>query len=215
MHIDTLSVGEIQANCYIVSSIITKNAILIDPGDEYAKIKAFLDKKKLTAQLIVHTHGHIDHIQADNEFKLPVYVHKLDAELLMSPDKNLSRFLSHPFSVNAKIKAVDDLAHITLDDISLEVLHTPGHTPGGICLKSDNVIFTGDTLFAGSVGRTDFPGASCEQLMQSIRRRLLVFPDATIIYPGHGPYSTIGKEKKLNPFLVSHKDGGDVAACSL
>lgn len=206
MHIDALSVGEIQANCYIVSSLITKNAILIDPGDESAKIKAFLDRKKLSAQLIVHTHGHIDHIQADNDFNLPVYAHKLEVDLLKNPEKNLSNLLSRPFSVNARIKPLDDLEYIRLDDLSLQALHTPGHTPGGICLKSDNVIFTGDTLFAGSIGRTDFPGASYAQLIQSIRQRLLGFPEATVIYPGHGPQSTIGKEKKLNPFLVDHED---------
>ena len=196
-----LPVGEIEANCYILSSDQTHNAILIDPGDEYPKIKAFLDTKGITPKLIVHTHGHIDHIQADNEFNLPVYVHKLDVALLENPDRNLSSFLSHPFNVKAPIKPVEDQEHITLDDIGLEVIHTPGHTPGGICLKADTIIFTGDTLFAGSVGRTDFPGASQKELIQSIRGRLLIFPDTTIIYPGHGPRSTIGKERKNNPFL--------------
>ena len=201
MQVDALSVGEIQANCYVVSSKATHNAILIDPGDEYLKIKAFLDKKKLTARLIVHTHGHIDHIQADNEFNLPIYVHRLDVELLKNPDKNLSSFLSHPFSVTANIKPIEDLDTITLDDMALQVMHTPGHTPGGICLKSDNAVFSGDTLFSGSIGRTDFPGASCQQLIQSIKEKLLILPDTTIIYPGHGPHSTIGKERKSNPFL--------------
>ena len=96
---------------------------------------------------------------------------------------------------------MEDKETVRLDELSLEVIHTPGHTPGGICLKSGNVIFTGDTLFAGGIGRTDFPGASEERLIQSIEERLLVFPDETVIYPGHGPSSTIGRERKRNPFL--------------
>ena len=206
MRIDIIEVGQMQVNCYVVSSEKTKNAILIDPGDDYPKIRAFLEREKLTAKLIAHTHGHIDHIQADNEFNLPVYVHRLDAELLRNPDTNLSNFLSFPFKVEAKVKIVEDLDSITLDDLSLQVLHTPGHTPGGICLacRARSVIFTGDTLFAGSVGRTDFPGASGEQLIKSIEEKLLGFPDDTVIYPGHGASSTIGRERKKNPFLCGN-----------
>lgn len=200
MRIDTLTVGQMQVNCYILSSKTTKNAILLDPGDEYPRIKAYIDKHKLKPKFIMHTHGHIDHIQADNEFALPVYVHSLDSELLRNPDKNLSSFLSLPFKVKLDLKTVEDLAEIKLDDLVLQVIHTPGHTPGGICLKSDKVVFTGDTLFAGGIGRTDFPGASYEQLMKSIQDKLLVLPDQTVIYPGHGPCSTIGEEKRSNPY---------------
>ncbi len=201
MRIDTLAVGHMQANCYIVSSQKTGNAILIDPGDEYDKINDFLEKNKLTAKLIVHTHGHIDHIQADNEFNLPVYAHKSDLGLLKNPEKNLSSFLSHPFTVKREIVILEDGQSVALDDLRLTVLHTPGHTPGGICLKANNAVFTGDTLFAGSIGRTDFPGASEEQLLQSIRDKLINLADDTIVYPGHGPESTMGREKRTNPFL--------------
>lgn len=200
MRIDTLTVGQMQVNCYILSSKTTKNAILLDPGDEYSRIKAYLDKHKLKPKFILHTHGHIDHIQADNEFALPVYVHSLDSELLRNPDKNLSSFLSVPFKVKLDLKPLEDLAEIKLDDLVLQVIHTPGHTPGGICLKSAQVVFTGDTLFAGGIGRTDFPGASHEQLIKSIQDKLLVLPDETVIYPGHGPSSTIGEEKRSNPY---------------
>lgn len=200
MRIDALTVGQMQVNCYVLSSKTTKNAILLDPGDEYLRIKAYLDKHKLKAKFIMHTHGHIDHIQADNEFNLPVYVHSADIELLKNPERNLSNFLSLPFKVKSDIKQLEDSQIINLDDLSLEVMHTPGHTPGGICLKSAQVVFTGDTLFAGSVGRTDFPGASYEQLMKSIQDKLLVLPDETVIYPGHGPSSTIGQEKRSNPY---------------
>lgn len=193
-----------QANCYIVSSETTKNAILIDPGGEYSKIDSFLKEQGITPKFIVHTHGHIDHIEADNEFGLPIYIHKFDVELLKSPEKNLSSFLTTPFKVNKNIKALKDLDTITLDELKLEVIHTPGHTSGGICLKAENVVFTGDTLFSGSIGRTDFKGASQEQLIKSIQNRLLVFPDDTVIYPGHGEPSTIGKEKRANPFLCKN-----------
>jgi glyoxylase-like metal-dependent hydrolase (beta-lactamase superfamily II) len=201
MRIDALSVGHMQANCYIVSSPKTGNAILIDPGDEHGKIKDCLKKNKLKAKFIVHTHGHIDHIQADNEFDLPVCVHKSDLDLLKDPGKNLSSFLSHPFALKREIKTLEDGQSIILDDIKLEVLHTPGHTPGGICLRADKAVFTGDTLFAGGIGRTDFPGASEKQLLQSIKDKLLNLPDETVVYPGHGPESTVGREKKTNPFL--------------
>ena len=153
-------------------------------------------------RFILHTHGHFDHIGADNEFGLPVYAHRLDAELLRSPKKNLSDFFSSSFQVKAEIHILEDKETVSLDELSLEVIHTPGHTPGGICLKSGNVIFTGDTLFAGGIGRTDFPGASEERLIQSIEERLMGFPDETMIYPGHGPSSTIGRERKRNPFLT-------------
>ena len=203
MRIDIIPVGQMQVNCYVLSDRQTKNAILVDPGDDYPLIKSFLEKQKLKPRFIVHTHGHIDHIQADNEFALPVYAHKLDVELLINPEKNLSNFLSSPFKVDCEIKPLEDGQKITLDDLSLEVIHTPGHTPGGICLKADKVIFTGDSLFAGGVGRTDFPGASARELILSIWNKLLIFPDDTVIYPGHGPHSTIGREKRINPFLQS------------
>lgn len=203
MRIDIIPVGHMQANCYVVSGQSTKNAILIDPGDEYGVIKKFLEKKGLFPKFILHTHGHIDHIQADNEFNLPVYVHKGDLPLLLEPEKNLSSFFGNPFRVKLTPKTLSDGEDIVVDDLKLQVLHTPGHTPGGICLRSDKAVFTGDTLFAGSIGRTDFPGASQDELLKSIRDKLLNLPDNTIIYPGHGPASTIGREKKMNPFLRS------------
>ncbi len=201
MHIDIIPVGSMQANCYIISSGRTKNAIVIDPGADYDKIRALLKKKKISPKLIIHTHGHIDHIQADQEFNLPVYIHRTEAEFLSNPDKNLSNFLGLPFELKAEIRPVDDQDMIRLDDLTAEVIHTPGHTPGGICLKIEGNIFTGDTLFNGGVGRTDFPGASHQQLIDSIRRRLLDYPDNTLVYPGHGPKTTIGQEKTTNPFL--------------
>lgn len=182
----------------------TRNAIIIDPGADYERIKQVIAQNKLTARMVINTHGHADHIGADADFNLPVYIHKLDAKCLQDPQFNLSCLMGAPFSVPVKdIIAVDNGGIIKLDSLRLEVIHTPGHTPGGVCLKMDKLVFTGDTLFSGGVGRTDFPGACEQQLLASIRDRLLSLDDATVIYPGHGPISTIGNEKRHNPFLIN------------
>lgn len=200
MKLERIIVGNLEVNCYILSTQSNK-AIIIDPGEEFAKINSFIKIRKLNPEFIINTHGHIDHIGADDKFNLPVYIHQEDVECLSNPVKNLSGFLNVPYSFNAQIKPLKDKDAINLEEVSLEVMHTPGHTSGSICLKCDDYIFTGDTLFREGIGRTDFPGASSEKIIQSIKERLLVFPDETKIYPGHGPSSTIGHEKKHNPFL--------------
>jgi len=204
MLLKKIIVGDLEENCYIIADDNTSNAIIIDPGDDYERIQKFLDQNKLNPRFIINTHGHADHIGADDKFGLPVYIHKLDAQSLADPSKNLSYFTGTPFSLSIlKVKNLENGEVIKLDSLLLEVIHTPGHTPGGICLKVDNLVFTGDTLFFGGVGRTDFPGASEQQLIASIRDRLLSLDDETIIYPGHGPSSTIGNEKRRNPFLAN------------
>jgi len=194
-----------QVNCYILADPQTRRAMIIDPGDEYDKISQLLGRKKLKASFIVNTHGHIDHIGAENEFGLPVYIYKDDVPMLIDAALNLSRFLQAPFTVKAEVKALEDGQEITLDSLRLKVLHTPGHTPGGISLlllqPGGKIVFTGDTLFYSSVGRTDFPGASNKTLINSIKTRLFNLSDDTVVYPGHGPRTTIGQEKKNNPFL--------------
>lgn len=194
-----------QVNCYILADSQTRRAMIIDPGDEYAKIAQLLGRKKLKASCIVNTHGHIDHIGAENEFSLPVYIYKDEVPMLKDASLNLSGFLQAPFTVKAEVKALEDNQEITLDSLRLKVLHTPGHTPGGIALlllqPEGKIVFTGDTLFYSSVGRTDFPGASSKTLINSIKTRLLTLSDDTVVYPGHGPRTTIGQEKKNNPFL--------------
>lgn len=200
MTLNKIVVGNLEVNCYILSTKSNK-AIIIDPGEDFLKIDNFIKKKKLEPVFIINTHGHIDHIGADENFKLPVYIHSRDAEYLSNAGKNLSSFLGSPYSFNAQIKSLEDKDNIKLEELSLDVIHTPGHTPGGICLKCDDFIFTGDTLFREGIGRTDFPGASSQDLLQSINKKLLVFPDEVKIYPGHGPDSTIGHERKYNQFL--------------
>jgi hydroxyacylglutathione hydrolase len=205
MILEQIKLGPMQVNCYILADSHTRRAIIIDPGDEYEKVADLLAKKNLKAAFIVNTHGHIDHIRAENEFKLPVYAYKDEVPMLKDAKLNLSEFLQLPFTVKAQVKALEDNQEISLDSLRLKVMHTPGHTPGGISLlllqPKEKVVFTGDTLFYESIGRTDFPGASEKTLINSIRERLLKLSDDTVVYPGHGPQTTIGREKKNNPFL--------------
>lgn len=206
MIFEGFGVGPIEANCYIIGDEQTKEAVVVDPGAEGSRILSRLEKKGLQCKYIILTHGHVDHIGALNEVQkstgAEVMIHKADAGMLTNPSKNLSMFMGE----NVKLKEADRLLEegdkIQIGSITIEVLHTPGHTLGGICLKLDDKnIITGDTLFAGSVGRSDFPGGSHEQLINSIKAKLMVYPDDTKVYPGHGPSSTIGSEKKHNPFL--------------
>ncbi len=206
MILESLPLGAFQANCYVAASREGGRAVIIDPGDEERKIRRLLDKHSLTAGIVVNTHGHVDHIGCDDALAVPVYVHRLDAPLLRDSEENLSGFLATPLRVRAELTPVDDGSVIECDGVRLEVLHTPGHSPGGMCLLwrqegAPALLFSGDTLFWHSVGRTDFPGADEETLLAAIKEKLLVLPDDTLVYPGHGPRTTIGRERKGNPFL--------------
>lgn len=206
MILECVEVGQLQVNCYILAENVNSPAVIIDPGDDEVKIRRVLAKFRLIPGLIINTHGHIDHIGCDDKFGIPVYIHREDLSLLRDPDLNLSAFLASPLSIKSDVKAVEDKDIISQGKIQLEVIHTPGHTLGGISLllaDSDaKILFTGDSLFYRSIGRTDFPGADGELLLKSIKERLLKFPADTVIYPGHGPSSTIGHEKKYNSFLI-------------
>jgi len=204
--LETICVGPFQVNCYVLAAADNSQAIIIDPGSDAAKIRRALKKHRLEPGLIINTHGHCDHIGADDEFGVPIYVHRADAALLRDPKLNLSPLIIlAAYSVKSEVKSLEEKDKIELGRVQLEVIHTPGHTPGGICLlmrrPQDNILFSGDTLFYQGVGRTDFAGADGQQLIKSIKEKLLKLPDGTIVYPGHGPSSTIGEEKKNNPFL--------------
>jgi len=205
MILETLQVGPMQVNCYILASGPDSPAIIIDAGDESKRIEKVLKKHRIKPAFIINTHGHIDHIGCDDKFGVPIYIHRMDLELLRNPERNLSAFLGVPFSLKSDIKVLEDKECLELGQIQLEVIHVPGHTPGGISLlmkkPKDKILFTGDSLFYHSIGRTDFPGASEDLLIKSIKERLFKLSDDTIVYPGHGPSSTIGEEKKNNPFL--------------
>ncbi len=195
--IETVVAGEIQTNCYIVTCGKTGESFVIDPGDEYERIRGILLAKKIKPSFVLNTHGHADHIKEDEKFHLPVYIHRLDSECLRDPEKNLSAFLGFSLIINVQPSILEDGDTVRAGTLSFAVLHTPGHSPGSICLLSDRIAFTGDTLFCGGYGRTDLPGGDEKQLFDSIRKRLLTLPDDTVIYPGHGPSSTIGAEKEL------------------
>jgi len=199
--IKRLEVGPIGANCYIVSDEATKNAFLIDPGGDPDRIKSVLKKNGLTLKFIINTHGHGDHILGNGYFNVPIYAHRLEKDYLTDPNKNLSGMFGFFLKTPEATKLLEDGEKISMDNLDLEILHTPGHTPGGISIKLDGVVFTGDTLFAGSVGRTDLPAGDEEALFRSIKEKLFILGDDVIIYPGHGHESTIGEEKRTNPFF--------------
>ena len=195
MEINRIVVGSLATNCYIVYTD-KKDAFIIDPGDEVDAIKRFIKGNGLKVHFIINTHSHIDHIKADADLGYPVYIHKDDAESLECPEKNSSAYILGDFTPCKPVRLLEDNDIVDFGGLKLHIFHTPGHTLGGICIKINNVVFTGDTLFRDGIGRTDLPDGSYEQIMSSIRNKLLCLDDATVIYPGHGEESTIGRERK-------------------
>jgi len=199
MILETVNVGAMQVNCYVLACADNRQAIIIDPGDQSAKICAVLDKHKLKPAMVINTHGHYDHIGSDDEFGVLVYVHKNDLPMLVDARKNLSANFSLAYKVRSEIKTLKDKEIIKLDCLELEVIHLPGHTAGGIGLlmkePQTDIIFTGDTLFYQGVGRSDLPGGSQQQLEKAIRERLFILPGNTRVYPGHGASTTIAQER--------------------
>jgi hydroxyacylglutathione hydrolase len=200
--VDRFEVGPLAANCYVITHVPTKDACLIDPGGEPQRIMDFVKRKGLNLKFIINTHGHGDHILGNGYFGVPVYIHRMDKDFLTDPVLNLSGMFGLSLKTPKASKLLEDGDKVYLNDLEFEILHTPGHTPGGISIKLDGVVFTGDTLFAGTVGRTDLPDGDEEALFGSIRKKLLTLDDDTVIYPGHGHESTIGIEKESNPFLA-------------
>jgi len=182
-------VGPYQTNCYILGCKETSQGLVIDPGDEVFRIVKEITRSGLEIKYIAITHGHIDHVGGVSELKritkAPVLIHRLDAGALGTrPDGFLEEGQS-----------------LQVGNYSISVIHTPGHSPGGVCLYAPGAVFTGDALFAGSVGRTDFPGGSHELLVQGVRQKIFPLGDSLRVYPGHGPESTIGRERMTNPFF--------------
>jgi hydroxyacylglutathione hydrolase len=209
MKIDCLILGEYQTNCYVLrESTSAKDCLIVDAGLGAGKLLRFLKEQRLNPVAVILTHGHIDHIAAvaelrENHPQISVFIHELDAEMLTQPLHNLSALTGVKFTTEPADTLVHDKSIIELAGVKLEVLHTPGHTQGGICLysKAEGTVFTNDSLFAESIGRTDFPGGNMTQLLKSIREKLFALPDETIVYPGHGPSTTISYEKTHNQFL--------------
>jgi len=204
LKVEVLEVGPYFTNCYLVSD--ETHALLIDPGDDSLRIEQFIEKNNAEVEKIILTHGHIDHISALPHIKeitgAPVLIHPGDAEMLTDAKANLSAFHSNAFTADAADGFLNEGDTIEVGRFQFRVLQTPGHSPGGISLVTDGVVFTGDALFWGSVGRTDFPNGNHDTLIQSIKTKLLTLPDNTVVYSGHGPKTTIGHEKSVNPFLI-------------
>jgi glyoxylase-like metal-dependent hydrolase (beta-lactamase superfamily II) len=209
MLIKQMTVGMMGVCCYIVACEKTKQGIIIDPGGNEEDILSACKAENITVKYIVNTHGHPDHVCGNGKLKeatgADIVMHVADADFF--DQDRVEQFFSQlglPASPPVD-KRVEDGDKITFGNESLEVILTPGHTPGGICLYAPPNLFTGDTLFAGGVGRTDFPGGNTQQLMTSIKERLLPLPPETIVWPGHGyggEHSTIAQEKTGNPFLT-------------
>lgn len=205
MIVERIPAGIYAANCYLVYSENDKAAIIVDPGGDVDDLVNAIDKNNLDLKFIVLTHGHGDHIGAatalKDRYKVDVLIHEDDAEMLESGEINLSTKMAMG-SVELKAdRILKEGETIVFGDLEAKVIHTPGHTKGGICLLIGNSLITGDTLFKGSIGRSDLYGGDFEALISSIKNKLLELPDETIVYPGHGGQSTIGYEKRTNHFL--------------
>ena len=194
-------VGPLAVNAYLLADPDTKEACLIDPGADHKNIKKIIDKNGFDLKFIINTHGHGDHIGSNGNFGVPIYIHSLDKDFLTDPRKNLSPLIMLKIISPEASRLLEDGDTIELGSLRLKVIHTPGHTPGSISLKLGGIAFTGDTLFNNGVGRTDFSYGDEYALLNSIKDKLMTLPDDTIIYPGHGEPSTIGDEKRANPFL--------------
>ncbi|MBU0491715.1 MAG: MBL fold metallo-hydrolase [Chloroflexi bacterium] len=208
MIIIPLVVGNLATNCYVVGDPETKKGIIIDPGGDAEQIMNAVQRAGLDIVAIVDTHGHFDHVMANEVVQeltgAPIAIHPADAPMLTDPKKGFGMFAMFfgnlPGGPPAEV-LLNDGDEVRFGNQALKVVHTPGHSQGSISLVGDDVVFSGDALFQRSIGRTDFPGGDHHQLIDSIRRHILTLPDDTVVYSGHGPETTVGDEKRYNPFV--------------
>ncbi len=206
MNVDALIVGPLQVNCYIVSCSATREAVVIDAGDDAERILAFLQQNDLVVKMILNTHGHFDHqggIKALVEATgAPFLLHRADLPVLERSREHAALYGLNTTQAPTPDRFLEDGEELAFGQETLKVMHTPGHSPGGVCFYGGGHLFCGDTLFAGSVGRTDLPLGDHDRLIQSIRESLLPLDETTEVHPGHGPDTTIGREKLVNPFIT-------------
>lgn len=204
--IQTVTVGPLGVNCYIIFCDRTREGVVIDPGGDAADILAVVRGHGVSVKYILNTHGHFDHVGANDEVRkatgAPIRIHPADASLLADAAEHGAMFGVPTGAQSEADGFLEDGMELRVGDMTLTVLHTPGHTKGGVCFQGEGFVVTGDTLFAGSIGRTDFPGGHYGQLILSIKGKLFPLDDNTTVLPGHGPTSAIGYEKRLNPFLT-------------
>ena len=208
MKLECLTVGQFQENCYLYWDEKSQNGLIIDPGDEADRIIETVNEIGFKATAILLTHGHCDHIGAleavKNKWNLPVYIGLGEESYLSDSKLNGSAFFDNPIEAPKPDFLVEDEYLYSFDSIDLRVLSTPGHTLAGVCYldEKEGILFCGDTLFQGSIGRTDLPGGSFEKLIESIQKKILTLPDNIVCFPGHGTATTVGAERTGNPFLV-------------
>ncbi|MDD3185733.1 MAG: MBL fold metallo-hydrolase [Anaerostipes sp.] len=202
-----ISLGQMQTNCYITANNQTKEAIIFDPGDDGARVISYLEKNELKLKAILVTHGHFDHIMAVPDLleeygNLPVYIQEEESDVISNPDLSLCSMIGSNVKITPT-NLVKDGDEISLIGCKMTCIHVPGHTKGGVCyyFKEQGWLISGDTLFQQSIGRTDFPTGDLNALLSGIREKLFVLPDETVVLSGHTPKTTIGFEKKSNPFL--------------
>jgi glyoxylase-like metal-dependent hydrolase (beta-lactamase superfamily II) len=200
LKLKTFVLGDLGNNAYLLYDDLSKEAFLIDVPKPSLEIKRFLQKNELVLKFVLLTHGHFDHIWGFEGFSVPFFIHPKDEEFLTDPRINASLFCGEPVAIREKPNFLEG-NDLTFGSQKIEVIHTPGHTPGSVCFKVGDWLFSGDTLFRHSIGRTDIPFASYEDIIASIKNKLLVFDPATIVYPGHGGPTTIGEEERNNQFL--------------
>lgn len=206
MILEGFPTGFLQGNCFIAGCEVTKEAMIVDPGDDAAKILAAVEEKELTAKLIVLTHEHIDHIGAVDAVRqatnAPVAMHPSAYEYTAYQSQAAMMWLGRSMPrMNEPEMWLEEGQEISVGTLKFQVLFCPGHSPGHICLYGEGVLFSGDVLFQLSIGRFDLPGGDGHQLFRSIRDKLFILPDDTLVLPGHGPTTTIGQEKEQNPFI--------------
>ncbi|HDZ24947.1 hypothetical protein LCGC14_1063230 [marine sediment metagenome] len=206
MKYEVIVVGSLETNCYVVYCQDSLECAVVDPGAEADRIFQLIARKSLKPALILNTHGHIDHIGANKDikekFSIPLYIHSADSPMLGNVKQSeMAAFLGVIDSPSPD-HLLNDGDKIKIGKSFLRVIHTPGHSPGSVSFLGDGFLLSGDTLFLGGVGRTDLPGGSWKDMESSIKNKILTMPDEMIVLPGHGPFTTVGQEKRANPFIT-------------